>query len=112
MKVLKTIIATVALSAAFMTTAHARDSFSIGVNIGTHGHHHGYVDRHTVITHRHAPIYHGYYHAPRVVYYEPSRYRYYDHRGDRYDKHYHRNANRNHYRGHDDRGRSHRHGRH
>lgn len=64
MKIMKTILATMAIVAATATTAQARDSFSIGVNIGGHGH-----ARHSIGTHRHAPAFRGYYRAPSVVYY-------------------------------------------
>ncbi len=65
MKFIKTIVATVAIVAATATTAQARDSFSIGVNIGGHGH--GYPV-HSIGTHRHAPAFYGYYGAPIVDY--------------------------------------------
>lgn len=119
MKIVKLLIATVALSGALVTTAHARDSFSIGVNIGGHGH--GHHRQHTLRTHRHAPAYYGYYRsAPRVVYYAPQvRYRHF--RGDRHfggrdfghvqrSRHHFRGHNvdrnvRRHNRRHDNRGR-------
>jgi hypothetical protein len=73
MKLVKMLIATVALSGALVTTAHARDSFSIGVNIG------GFDHFHSLRTHRYAPVYYGhYYSAPPVVYYAPPiRYRHF-----------------------------------
>lgn len=77
MNILKTAVLTIALTAAAATTAHARDSFSIGINIGGHGY-----APHSIVTHRHVPHYYGpptvYYSAPRVVYYDaPVRYRHY-----------------------------------
>jgi hypothetical protein len=103
MKILKTIVLTFALSAAVMTTAHARDSFSIGINIGGHDYSH-------VRTHRHVPVYHGYYGAPtiyystpHVVYYDaPVRYRSYRHHS--YDGYYNREnrySRKHHSRSHD-----------
>lgn len=87
MKLVRLVIASLAISVAAVTTAQARDSFSIGVNIGVNDHH---VTR----THRYVPAYHGYYgapriyySAPRIVYYDaPVRYRHFrsfDYRGDR-----------------------------
>lgn len=70
MKFIKTIVATIAIVAATATTAQARDSFSIGVNIGGYGHEHGY-STHSIGTHRHAPAFYGYYGAP-TVYYSPQ----------------------------------------
>jgi len=74
MKVINTIVATIAIVAATATTAQARDSFSIGINIGGHGH-----TRHSIGTHHHASAFRGYYGAPvvyyssrPVVYYAPS----------------------------------------
>jgi len=121
MKIVKLLIATVALSGALATSAHARDSFSIGINIGGHGHY----DRHVVRTHRHTPTYYGHryhrYDAPQVIYYEPRvLYRQYSYYGDRYDRvrnyghrHFdnHKRKNRyhkRHHRRHDDRGRGNR----
>ncbi len=94
MKIVKLLIATVALSGALATTAHARDSFSIGINIGSHDHH-----RHTIRTHRHAPTYYGhyYYSEPRVIYYAPRvHYRYRGHHGYHHDGYY-KHKSRHHY---------------
>ena len=66
MKILNTIMATIAIVAATVTPAQARDSFRIGINIGGHD---GYAS-HSIGTHRHAPAFRGYYGAP-VVYYTP-----------------------------------------
>lgn len=87
MKLVRLLIASLAISAAAVTTAQARDSFSLGINIGVH-------DHHVIRSHRYVPAYHGYYAAPRVyysapriVYYDaPVRYRHFrsfDYRGDR-----------------------------
>lgn len=72
MKVINTIVATIAIVAATATTVQARDSFSIGINIGGHA-------RHSIGTHQHASAFRGYYGAPvvyyssrPVVYYAPS----------------------------------------
>lgn len=104
MKIVKMLIASVALSGALATTAQARDSFSIGINIGGHDHH----SRHTLRTHRHAPVYYGHYYSePRVIYYAPSvRYRHYDRHGYYGDRHHYKRHgkkhHRRHYRGHRD----------
>jgi len=100
MKFIKTIIATVAIVAATVSTVQARDSFSIGVNISGNSPGHGY-STHSIGTHRHAPAFYGYngapmvsyspqpivYYAPLIYYnhYQPSAY-------DRRDVRRHRNA--------------------
>ncbi len=112
MKIVKILIATVALSGALVTTANARDSFSIGINIGGHDHH----ARHTLRTHRHAPVYYGHhYSAPRIVYYAPSvRYRHNGYYGNRHrgyadrgysDRHHYKRHGNKHYRSNHDGGR-------
>lgn len=75
MKIVKLLIATVALSGALVTSAHARDSFSIGINIGGND----FYAPQTIRTHRHIDHYRGYYRsAPRVIYYTPQiRYRHF-----------------------------------
>lgn len=102
MKFIKTIVATVAIVAATATTVQARDSFSIGVNIGGYGH--GY-STHSIGTHRHAPAFYGYYGAPTVyysprpiVYYAPPvRYNHYQpHAFDRRDVRRHGGKHHNH----------------
>jgi hypothetical protein len=104
MKFIKTIVATVAIVAATATTVQARDSFSIGVNIGGYGHGHGY-STHSIGTHRHAPAFYGYYGAPTVyysprpiVYYAPpARYNHYQpHAFDRRDVRRHGGRHHNH----------------
>ncbi|MFT7229337.1 MAG: hypothetical protein ACI8PW_001940 [Methylophilaceae bacterium] len=74
MKVINTIVATIAIVAATATTVQARDSFSTGINIDGHG----YI-RHSIGTHHHASAFRSYYRAPvvyyssrPVVYYAPS----------------------------------------
>ena len=74
MKVINTIVATIAIVATTAATVQARDSFSIGVNIDGQGH-----TRHSMGTHHHASAFRGYYGAPiiyyssrPVVYYAPS----------------------------------------
>lgn len=124
MQAIKMLIATVALSGAMATTAQARDSFSIGINIGGHDHY----ARHSLRTHRHVPTYysHHYDYRPSVVYYAPRvHYRHFSHRSNRHHsvrghrnkhyghyqsgkRHYKRHSKRQHRR-HDDRGRSNRH---
>lgn len=121
MRVVNMLIATIALSSALATTAHARDSFSIGINIGGHDY-----AQHNIRTHRYTDNYYGHYRsAPRVIYYAPQvRFRHF--RGDRYygtrdyghaqrgrhnfrGRHYDRNVRR-HNRRHESRGRGNRHG--
>ena len=74
MKVINTIVATIAIVATTAATVQARDSFSIGVNIDGQGH-----TRHSMGTHHHASAFRGYYGTPiiyyssrPVVYYAPS----------------------------------------
>jgi len=69
MKIVKTLIATVALSCALATTVHARDSFNLGVNVAGHNH-----ARHNIRTHQNTHHYSHYYYrsGPRVVYYLPQ----------------------------------------
>ena len=62
MKILHSLLAVLAVSTIAISTANARDSFSIGVNIGGYGHDHGYYAPPTV-----------YYAPPPVYYYEPVR---------------------------------------
>lgn len=110
MKLFKITVTTLALCAAAMTTsAQARDSFSLGINIGGDGHHHRAYSAHD---HHHAPIYHGYYSAPRVIYYGPSvSYRHHAYYNDRHygyrDRHHYQRHGNKHYRQRDDRGRGH-----
>ncbi len=107
MKILRSLLTVLAIGAVTISTANARDSFSLGINIG--GHSHGY----------HEPI--RYYSAPPVVYaptayyYEPVRsyyhapvvsYRYYG-GGHHYNGHHARHNDRGHgwgngHRGHND----------
>ncbi len=92
MKLVRLLIASVAISAAAVTTAQARDSFSLGISIGGHDHHH------VIQTHRYVPAYHGYYgapsvyySAPRVVYYDaPVRYRHFRSFDYGWDRRYYR----------------------
>ncbi len=108
MKFLRTLLTVLAIGAVSISTANARDSFSLGINIG--GHDHGYYE----------PI--RYYSAPPVVYaptayyYEPVRsyyhapivsYQYYSGGGHRYNGHNARHNDRGHgwgngHRGHND----------
>lgn len=114
MNILKIAVLTIGLTAAMATTAHARDSFNIGINIGGYGY-----APHSVITHRHVPRYYGpptvFYSAPHVVYYDaPVRYRHFQpyayeggyfgnwhHNYKRHGNHHHKH-NRNHHRRHRD----------
>jgi len=110
MKIAKMMIATLALSAAMVTSAHAHDSFNIGINIGGYGY-----APHSIVTHRHAPAYYGYYgaptvyyHAPRVVYYAPP-VGYHHFRQHSYNNNHHFNRHgQKHYRQHQERGRGNR----
>jgi hypothetical protein len=108
MKMIKTIVATIAMVAATTTVVQARDSISIGVNIGGHGY-----PTHSIGTHRHAPAFYGYYGAPTVyysarpvVYYaSPVRYNYYQpyrYYGRDIGRHGDRHHNRHHDRHSDD----------
>ncbi|MFW5431421.1 MAG: hypothetical protein ACKE5M_01980 [Methylophilaceae bacterium] len=88
MNILKTIIAAVAITAAAVSTVHARDSFSIGINIGGHGYasHSAHRYHHSYGHHRAPTVY---YSAPRVVYYSsPVRYRHYRHDSYSENRHY------------------------
>ena len=107
MKILRSLLTVLVIGAVTLSTANARDSFSIGINVG--GHDHGYYE----------PI--RYYSAPHVVYeptayyYEPVRtyyhaplvsYRYYG-GGHHYNGHHARHYDRGHgwgngHRGHND----------
>lgn len=83
MKMLRTIIATVALTAAAVSPAQARDSFGLSINIGGYGHGHHHAPAHSY--HRYHATPRVYYSAPRVIYYEPSiRYRQGAYFGDRH----------------------------
>lgn len=116
MNLLKTVALTIALTAATATTAHARDSFNIGINIGGYGY-----APHSIVTHRYVPRYYGpptvYYSAPRVVYYDaPVRYRHFQpyaygggyygngHHNYKHHGNHHNKNGRNHNRGRDHRG--------
>ncbi|MDX1915210.1 MAG: hypothetical protein SFU55_06470 [Methylophilus sp.] len=109
MKILSIILAA-ALSTIAISNANARDSFSVGINIGGYG----YAPPPVVYYYPPPPpVYYGapstYYSAPVVRYAPVVSYRYYD--GDRYHG-YHRNwGNRdwddNHHRGHHRHGRGH-----
>ena len=103
MKILRSLIAVLAIGAATMSTANARDSFSLGINIGGFGY---------------APPPVAYYpppvvYAPTAYYYEPVRsyyaapivsYRYYSggHYDRGYDRHHARQGWGNGHRGHND----------
>ncbi len=67
MKMLRLIFAGLAIAMMTISTANARDSFSVGINIGSgHGQHVGY----------HVPVVR-YYYAPKVRYYHAPRASYY-----------------------------------
>lgn len=78
MKVLRSFLFVLAMGAASISTAQARDSFSIGINVGSHSHHaYPAVSYHVapqviyysapVVHYRHH-VRHAYYQAPAVVY--------------------------------------------
>lgn len=78
MKILKALLATIAISAASMTSASAHDSFHLGINLG------GYGYAPPPVAYYPAPAYYGaptvYYAQPRVIQYGPPvvSYRYYN----------------------------------
>lgn len=93
MKFLRTLLAVLAIGAVTISTANARDSFSLGINIGGFGNGYGHVHPYYA-----PPVV---YHAPPVYYYEPVRsyyyppavsFRYFDGGGHRYHGHRHHNA--------------------
>jgi len=112
MKVLRSLVFMLAMGAASMATAHASDSFSIGINIGGDGYHAHAVPSYHVVSHHVAPQA-VYYHAP-VVYHHRVSHDYhhapvlvqYGYRGDSrhyYGRHGHDRGHRGHDRGHYDR---------
>lgn len=102
MKVLRLVFATLAIGVASISTAQARDSFSLGINIGGYPYYAPppvvrYYPAQPVVYYR-EPIYYSqpvYYSAPAAYYYPQTSFNYYSYGGDRY-----------HHRGHD-RGRGH-----
>jgi hypothetical protein len=91
MKILRSIVAVLAIGAATISTANARDSFSLGINIG------GFGYAPPVVYHAPPVVYH----APHAYYYEPVRtyyhapvvsFGYYDRGGHRYNGNRHHNA--------------------
>lgn len=114
MKVLRSFVLVLAIGAASLTSAHAGDSFSIGINVGNHRHHTHSMPSHHVISHHVAPqavyyyepvAYHrpaprAYHHAPVVVqhyYQRESRHHYGRHGHDRGDRGYDRDSHRGHH---------------
>ena len=78
MKILQSAVIALAISAASITTVFARDSFSIGINVGGYGHHDSYRESTryyaappVVYYQSAAPVY--YYGAPQAVYYSAPR---------------------------------------
>jgi len=77
MKILKALLATVAIGMASITTANAHDSFHLGINLG------GYGYAPPPVAYYPAPVYYDaprvYYSSPRVIHYGPPAvsYRYY-----------------------------------
>ena len=65
MKFLHSLLAVFAVGAITISAANARDSFSIGINVGGYGHNHGYYAP--------PPVYY----APPPVYYAPQPIYYY-----------------------------------
>lgn len=113
MKTLRSLLVVLAISAAAVSTASARDSFNIGINIG--GYNHGYHAPPPVRYYSAPPVVYGpqvYYAAPRVVYARPYYYaqprasfnyhyydnghRHFDNRGgdNRWNRHNHRGDDR------------------
>lgn len=93
MKVLRSFVLALAIGATSLTSAHAGDSFSIGINVGNHGHHAYPVSSHRVISH-HV--------APQVVYYsEPVVYHRFAPQAYRHapviTQHYYQRESRHHY---------------
>jgi hypothetical protein len=75
MKVLRSFVFALAIGVASVSAAQARDSFSIGINVGGHSHHRYPVVSHHVMS---QPVYYYEpvaYHrpAPRAYYYAPVR---------------------------------------
>lgn len=75
MKILRSFVFALAIGAASVSAAQARDSFSIGINVGGHSHHDYPVVSHYVVP---QPVYYYepvVYHrpAPRAYYYAPVR---------------------------------------
>lgn len=73
MKILRSVFVVLTIGAATISTANARDSFSLGINIGGYG----YAPPPVVYYPAPATVYYG---APSVYYYEPApvvRYHYY-----------------------------------
>lgn len=108
MKFLRSLLAVLAIGAVTISTANARDSFSLGINIGGYGNDYGHIHQHYA-----PPVV---YHAPHAYYYEPVRtyyhapivsYQYYSGGGHRYNGHHARHYDRGHgwgngHRGHND----------
>ncbi|MEE9331378.1 MAG: hypothetical protein V3U89_04020 [Methylophilaceae bacterium] len=102
MKTFKMIIAILVISAAAMSTAQARDSFSVSINVGGHGYA-PYSDYHAPVHYRNHGVSTVYYSSPSVVYYAPPvRYRHHVYSGShRYKQHYRAHQYRTHqYRSH------------
>lgn len=77
MKTLRSLLVVLAISAAAVSTASARDSFSIDINVGGYGYDHGYYAPPAVRYYSAPPVVYapyGYYAAPRVVYSSPYYY--------------------------------------
>lgn len=97
MKILRSLMAVLAIGVATISTANARDSFSLGINIG------GYGYAPPVAYYPAPPLV--YYSAPSAYYYEPApsyyysapivSYRYYS-GGHYYDRHHDRRYDRGH----------------
>ncbi len=96
MKILRSLLTVLAIGAVTISTANARDSFSVGINVGGYGN-----DYHEPVRYYSAPpvVY-----APTAYYYEPVRsyyhapvvsYRYYG-GGHHYNGHQARHYNRGH----------------
>jgi hypothetical protein len=107
MKVLRSFVLALAIGVASVTTAQARDSFSIGISVGGHGYH-AYPEV------SYYPV-DSYYVAPQVVYYNaPIMYRHhapYAYYHTPVHPHSYYNGSRHHYRGHGQHG-GYGHGRH
>lgn len=94
MKILRSLLAILAISAAAVSTTYASDAFSIGINVG--GYDHGYYAP-PVRYYAAPPVVYApraYYHAPRVVYANPYYYAPRASYGYRYDNGHRHHGNR------------------